>query len=499
MDNSAKIIFQAKNITKTFPGTKALDNVQLTLHEGEVLGLVGENGAGKSTFLKIMIGEHQPDTGEMQFKGKTYNPKSPKDALDVGISMIHQEISLVPTLTVAENIWLGHSGAYMNHGFLNKNKMNEAARKILDSINVKISEKEEVHNLSIANMQLVEIARAISYDSDLVIMDEPTSALTDEETGELFKIIHKLKDEGKSIIFISHKLEEVIEICDSVTAFRDGCYIDTQATSNLTENDMVAMMVGRVLENRFPKIDVQKGETALEVRNFSKAGVFQDISFSVKHGEILGFVGLVGAGRTEIMQALFGIDSYDSGEIIKDGEQISIHNVRQAISHKIAMVTEDRLRSGIIHNLSVSNNIILPSLKKIMTGIFLKNKAEADYVKGAVESLSIKVASVNQPIGSLSGGNQQKAIIGRWLITDPDIYILDEPTRGIDVGAKAEIYRTISDLAAKQKAIIIISSELPEIMGICDRAIVIHDGKISGEFDRSEFSENAIMDKAFGL
>lgn len=494
-----EVILKIEGITKMFPGVKALDHVQMTLHKGEVLALVGENGAGKSTLMKTVLGEYKPNEGRMYFKGEKYAPRGPADALRMGISMIHQELCLVPTITVSENIWLGHDEQFYRCGMLNKNLVKKESQKILDMLEVNVPPDAEVSQLSVANMQLVEIARAVSYNSDVVIMDEPTSALTEEESKKLFKIIRQLTKQGKGIIFISHKLDEIFEICDTVTVLRDGKYIDTKPIGELTQDGIVGLMVGRPLDNMFPKKEVRIGDVAMEVKGLTKKGVFEDVSFDVKRGEILGFVGLIGAGRTEIMQAIFGLDSYESGSIIINGKEAAIKSVVDAVKYRLAMVTEDRLRSGVIHKLPVKVNLTLPSLDKIRGRIFLSKKKENEFALRLKDVFSIKMASLDQEIGSLSGGNQQKAIIGRWLLMDPDIYILDEPTRGIDVGSKAEIYNIISELAEKGKAIIVVSSELQEIIGICDRAIIVNEGRLAGEFLRNEFDQHKMMNRAFGL
>lgn len=494
-----ELILSVKDISKKFPGVLALNKVQLDLYKGEVLALIGENGAGKSTLMKILLGEYIPSEGEMNFKGKPYKPKSPHEALHKGISMIHQEISLVPHMSVSENIWIGRESMFTKMGIISSKKRDEETKRLLSRLNIQADPDALVSSLSVANMQLVEVARAVSYNSDIIIMDEPTSALTNVEIDKLYNIIRDLTSQGKSIIFISHKLEELFTICDRITVLRDGQYVDTKPIADVSQEELVKMMVGRELTNMFPKEDVDFGDIAFEVQNLTHKGYFEDISFQVRKGEILGFCGLMGAGRTEIMQSIFGIDKITSGTIKLDGKEIRIKVVKDAIKNRIAMVTEDRLRRGAIHKLSVKVNMTLAGLDKICRFGFIDKKKEAEDCKRMVESMSIKISDSSQEIGNLSGGNQQKVIIGKWLLSDPEVLILDEPTRGIDVGAKSEIYKLIGSLAQQKKAILMVSSELPELMGISDRILVIRNGKITGEFLREDFSQEVLMAKAFGV
>lgn len=493
------IILELKNITKTFPGVKALKGVDFKISKQEVHALIGENGAGKSTLMKIILGTHQPTGGQMFLHGKEFMPKEPLDALENKISMIHQEISLIPTMSVSDNVWIGRENKFGNNVFTNKLKQEIATKEILDQFGLDISPGREVESLSIAQMQLVEIARAVSYDADIIIMDEPTSALTDAEVEILYQIIEDLKKKGKSIIFISHKLEEIFRICDKITVLRDGEFIKELDAKKSTKEELVALMVGRELSNVYPKDKVEIGEPCLEVKNFTQPGVFHDINFTVHKGEILGFAGLIGAGRTEIMRAVFGIDPHEEGELVLNGDSIKIRNTSDAIKNKLSMVTEDRLRCGAIHSLSVKFNASIAYLRTITSKLyFVNSKKECNDTSDMIEKLSIKVSSIDDSIDQLSGGNQQKVIIAKWLLTQPEVLILDEPTRGIDVGAKAEIYKLMGKLASQGKAIIMISSELPELMGISDRIIVINKGKIAGEFHREEFNQELIMTCAFG-
>ncbi len=493
------IVLQVKGITKRFPGVKALDGVQLSVRRGEVLGLIGENGAGKSTLMNILLGSFPPDTGDMTLKGQRFAPRSPSDALRQGISMIHQEISLVASMSVAENIWLGRENLYRQGGLLSAGKCAAATKRLMETYDIHINPNMEVSRLSIANMQLVEVLRAISYDSDVIIMDEPTSALTNKEIDILYRIIRDITRRGKSVIFISHKLDELFTICDRVTVLRDGQYVDTKAMDEINQEQLVHMMVGREIEDMYPKAEVTLGEVALEVSGLSRKGSFQDVSFSVRKGEILGFCGLMGAQRTEIMQAIFGIDQPDGGQTKLFGREVRNRTVQQAIENKFAMVTEDRLRRGAIHRLSVKVNMTLSYLKRICKFGFVSRPREMRDTDAMVDKMSIKISTKEQTIGSLSGGNQQKVILGKWLLTQPEVLILDEPTRGIDVGSKAEIYKLIGELARQGKAILLVSSELPELMGISDRILVVRGGRIVAEDVRENFAQDTLMAHAFGI
>lgn len=499
MPYQSEVILEMRDIDKSFPGVKALDHAKLTLHRGEVHALIGENGAGKSTLMKILLGIYQEDAGEIIFKGKPVNFKSPHDALEAGISMIHQEINLIPTVSVGENIWIGRESKFSKGGIISVKKRNQAAQDLLDRLGIEINAKETVRNLSVANMQLVELARAVSYDSEIIIMDEPTSSLSDNEISLLYQIVRDLSKNGTSIIFISHKLEEIFEVCDRVTVMRDGQYISDHDTKEITQPELVTKIAGREIKDLFPKEETVPGEVALEVKNLCSGKTFRDISFSVRKGEILGFCGLVGAGRTEIMRAIFGIDSMESGEIYIEGKKVNIRSPKDAIANGLAMVTEDRRGSGIIAGLPVRHNISLAYLSKICNkATFINMKKEKQDTKRVADQLAVHAASLNQVIGSLSGGNQQKAIIARWLLDEPKILILDEPTRGIDVGSKSEIHRLISQLAAQGLAVIMISSEMPEILGMSDRIMVVREGRLVGEFQRGDADQETLIQRAFG-
>ncbi len=485
------VILEMRGISKTFSGVYALRDAQLTIRRGEVHALIGENGAGKSTLMKIILGVHAPDAGEMTFKGKAFRPQKPMDALQAGISMIHQEISLADNMTVAENIWIGREPA--SHGFVNYKALREDAAKLLAELRIIIDPSEKVGHLSVAQMQMVEIARAISYNADLIIMDEPTSALTEEEVGMLFSIIRTLRDKGVSVIMITHKLDELFEISDAVTVLRDGSYVSAHPISEIDEKKLISLMVGRELSELFPKQEAQIGETVLRVQGLTRKGLFEDVSFAVHRGEILGVAGLMGAGRSEIMTALFGGMPVDGGEIYIDGERVAIRNPRDAIRHGLAMVTEDRKLTGLSLCRSCKENISVTNLKRTSPSAFLNKKKEMEEVREMIHALSIRLADPEQAVRSLSGGNQQKIVLARWLLTAPKVLILDEPTRGIDVGAKSEIHRLISELACKGMAVIMISSELPEVLGMSDRIMVVHGGRVRGVLSRAEATQENVM------
>ena len=492
-------ILEMQEISMHFPGVIALDHAQLTLRKGEVLGLVGENGAGKSTMMNILLGSLQPTNGSMRLKGKPFTPKQPSDALKMGISMIHQEVSLVPGMTVAENIWIGREARFSNKGILSVKQRLRETKTMMDELDVHIDPNQLVGQLSIATMQLVEVLRAVSYQSDIIIMDEPTSALTDVEIQKLYNIIRKLVAAGTSIIYISHKLEELFDVCDRITVFRDGKYIETKGIDEIDNKQLVRMIVGRELKDMYPKDNVEIGDVTLACKNLRRNGSFEDVSFEVHAGEILGFCGLMGAQRSEIMQSIFGLDPLDGGEIYLHGKKMNNSTPGKAIHNRFALVTEDRLRRGGIHMLPIKVNLSLAFLGNICKHGFIDAKAELAACNRMVEEMRIKLASLNDPFGSLSGGNQQKVIIGRWMLTMPELLILDEPTRGVDVGAKVEIYRLIGQLAKQGKAIIMVSSELPELMGLSDRIIVVREGRLVADVPREKFDQDYLMSYAFGV
>lgn len=489
-------LLKLENITKTFPGVKALDNVQLNIKKGTVHGLMGENGAGKSTLMNIIIGVLKADSGNIEFKGKPLKIKGPAEALRMGISMIHQELSPVPEMTVAENIFLGREPT--KFGFVDEVKLYKNTDKLLKELGINLDSHTKMKNLSTAYMQMAEIAKSISYNSDLIIMDEPTSAITEKEVTQLFKIIRKLKESGVSIIYISHKMDEIFEITDECTIFRDGCFIGTELSENLTDDDLISMMVGRTVSQIFPKEEHNNfGDVILEVKNLSCKGKFKDVNFKIRKGEILGFAGLMGAGRSEVMETIFGIAPKTTGEIYVHGKLVDIKSPKEAINLGIGFLTEDRKGTGLCLPLSVADNIILSDLKNYDNALKLIDEDKVDKIcEEQVKRLRIKTPTAKQRVGSLSGGNQQKVLLARWLLMDPDILIIDEPTRGIDVGAKSEIHKIMSDLSKNGKAIIMVSSELPEIMGMSDRVIVMHEGHLSGEIARKDVTQKKILEYA---
>jgi inositol transport system ATP-binding protein len=496
MPSNPQNILQVKNLSKSFLGVKALDNIQFDLQKGEVHALMGENGAGKSTFMKILMGLFTADSGEIVFEGKILKSKSVHENLLKGISMIHQEILVVPELTVAQNIFLGREANYRY--WLNDTAINQKAQELLDLIGVKINAQTKIKNLSIAQMQMVEIAKAISTNAKVIIMDEPTSALSDTEVEILFKIINDLKAKGVSIIYISHKMDEIFEITDRITIFRDGNYIDTKNTNDLDKNSLIALMVGREIENIFPEKVTFKCEKKpiLTIKNFSKKGKFENINFEVHAGEVLGIAGLMGAGRTEIVRAIYGLDKYDSGEIILKGNKINLKSPKEAIEKGIGYVSEDRKALGFMPAMSINENISLSSLANYSKAWFINSTNEKEATAQLSNDLKIKSTNINQKVMNLSGGNQQKVIIGKVLLTSPSLVILDEPTRGIDIGAKFEIYKLINQLTERGIAVIMISSELPEILGISDRVLVLSKGKQTALFTKQEATQEKIMQYA---
>jgi ABC-type sugar transport system ATPase subunit len=495
---SIEVTLLARHINKSFQGLQALKNVSFELRRGEVHALIGENGAGKSTLMKILLSIYKLDSGEIIYKDKAVHFKDPHDALSHGISMIHQEISLIPTMSVAENVWIGREKNFLRFGLLDNAKRNETTQKLLHDIGVNLSPTAIVSSLSVANMQLVEIVRAISYNSDVVIMDEPTSALTESEIELLYTIIKDLALKGVSVVFISHKLEEIFKICDRVTILRDGEYIATHKCSEITMPELIRLIVGRSLDDLFPKLPAKISDPVLEVQNLC-GDSFSNVSFTVHKGEILGFCGLMGAGRTEIMRAIFGIDRIHSGNILLFNKPVKIPSPKAAIGNGIIMLTEDRLRLGAIYALSVKKNVSLAYLRSIIKFLcFVKDNDEGRDAQEIVKRLDIKVSSINQRINLLSGGNQQKVILGRCLLTKPKLLILDEPTRGIDVGSKSEIHRMISQLAQEGLAIILISSELPEVIGMSDRILVVREGKIVFETTHEKATQEELISHSFG-
>ncbi|WP_145533573.1 sugar ABC transporter ATP-binding protein [Yersinia alsatica] len=485
-------ILEAEGISKQFPGVKALNKVGIKIKPGSVHALMGENGAGKSTLMKCLIGIYHPDEGTIKVKGEVVTFSDTLDALHAGIAMIHQELNLVPHMTVAENIWLGREPVH--YGLVNHDLLNSKTGDLLQHLNIRLKPEMVVGELNIASQQMVEIAKAVSYDADILIMDEPTSALTEGEVFHLFAIINELKEQGKGIIYISHKMDEIFEITDEVSIFRDGMFVATDKTENLTKQSLITMMVGRELTHMFPKFNNNIGEEVLKVSALRRDGLFRDISFTVKRGEILGVAGLVGAGRSEVMESLFGMHPADSGEIFIEGLPVNIDSPSKAIEQGLAFLTEDRKKSGLFLVLSVVENMSIVNLSEYINKKgFVSHGQMAQDCMEQIKKLNIKTPTMDQIINNLSGGNQQKVLIARWLLAQPKILILDEPTRGIDVGAKSEIYRLISELANRGVAIILVSSELPEILGMSDRVMVMHGGHITGILDKQDASQEKIM------
>ena len=453
-------VLSMQKISKRFPGVHALDSVQLNVKKGTVHALMGENGAGKSTLMKCLIGIYAPDEGTIEFNGEKITVQSTHDALSKGISMIHQELSPIPQMTVAENIFLGREPVKWN-GLVDMRELNRRTKELLDRLGIPVVPDKKMVRLSIANTQLVEIAKAISYDSALIVMDEPTSAITEAEVANLHNIIRSLRAKGVSIIYITHKMDEVFKICDEVTVLRDGRYVDTSPIDKLSHDLLIQKMVGRELTDMFHKDETPIGDPILEVKNYS-GHRFRNVSFQVRRGEIFGVAGLMGAGRTELLETIFGVHPKTSGELFLHGKKVEIHQPRDSIAHGMSLLTEDRKLTGLYLNATVRDNISIANLLKYLVGPFVRFRKVAIDCERMRLALRIKTPSLLQRVRNLSGGNQQKVLLARWLLTEPEVLILDEPTRGIDVGAKAEIYRLMVDLAKSGKAIIMISSELPE-------------------------------------
>lgn len=491
-------LLEIVNISKGFPGVVALADVQLRVRPGTVLALMGENGAGKSTLMKIIAGIYQPDAGELRLRGKPIRFDTPLAALQAGIAMIHQELNLMPHMSIAENIWIGREQLNGLH-MIDHKAMFRCTAALLERLRINLDPQELVGNLSIAERQMVEIAKAVSYDSDILIMDEPTSAITEKEVAHLFSIIADLRAQGKGIIYITHKMDEVFHIADEVAVFRDGAFIGLQRADSMDGDSLISMMVGREVTQLFPQREKPIGNLVLSVRDLRLNGVFEGVSFDLHAGEILGIAGLMGSGRTNIAETIFGITPSDGGEIQLDGVSLRVSDPHLAIEKGFALLTEDRKLSGLFPCLSVLENMEMAVLPHYAGGGFVQQKALRALCEDMCKKLRVKTPSLEQCIDTLSGGNQQKALLARWLMTNPRILILDEPTRGIDVGAKAEIYRLIAFLASEGMAVIMISSELPEVLGMSDRVMVMHEGEMMGMLDRSEATQERVMHLASGL
>ena len=491
----SEYILELRNITKTFPGVKALDNVQFQLKRGEIHALMGENGAGKSTFIKIITGVHAPDSGQIILDGKEVIFDTPNDAQAAGIAAIYQHVTCYPDLSVTENIFMGHErvGGF---GRLLWDEMHAEAAKLLGRLNANFSPRDMMGALSVAQQQMVEIAKAFSQNARIIIMDEPTAALTKSESEDLYRITEQLRDEGVSIIFISHRFEDMYRLASRVTVFRDSSYIGTWDVDGITNHDLIVAMVGREITQLFPPKKNTLGKEIFRVEGLRKAGYFADISFALSEGEILGFTGLVGAGRSELFQSIFGIMPYDAGDIYVNGVKVRIGTPGQAMAHGVAYLPEDRQKQGLVLSWSIGRNISLPALRNYSRRGFIREKAEIANSHSLSRRLTVKARSVHDPASSLSGGNQQKVVMAKLLNTNAKILILDEPTKGVDIGAKSAMYEIIADLAENGYGIILISSEMPEVLGLCDRILVMKGGRITGSFTRGSATQEAILEAA---
>jgi len=490
-------ILEMKNISKYFPGVKALDGVSLKVRRGTVHALMGENGAGKSTLMKCLFGIYSKDSGDIFLEGKEINFKNSKDALENGVAMVHQELNQALKRNVMDNLWLGRYPTRLGI-VTNEKKMYDDTMKIFESLNITINPRAILSTLSVSQRQMVEIAKAVSYDSKILVFDEPTSSLTDKEVKHLFKIIEMLKEKGCGIIYISHKMDEILRISDDITVMRDGCHIATEKAEDMNMDKIIKLMVGRELKTRFPPKNNKISDVIMDVKNLS--GMYsqiEDINFELHKGEILGIAGLAGSGRTEILESIFGLATKKSGEITIHGKKANIKNSKDAIKYGLALVTEERRANGIFGILSILENTTISCMDKYKRLKFYLDKSRMKKdTKWSIDAMRIKTPTQQTQIRTLSGGNQQKVIFGRWLLTDPEILLLDEPTRGIDVGAKFEIYQLIIELAEKGKAVVMVSSEMPELIGVCDRILVVSGGKIAGCVDAAKTSQEEIMELA---
>jgi inositol transport system ATP-binding protein len=490
-----ELLLRMTGISKAFPGVQALDDVHLDVEAGTVHALMGENGAGKSTLMKVLAGIYRADSGRIELDGREVTVPDSAKALALGIAMIHQELSPVPAMTVAENIYLGRE-PLSRFKLVDHRLMEANAQAVFDRWQIDLDPRRVMKTLSVAQMQMVEIAKAISTDARLIIMDEPTSAITEREVAHLHRMIGSLRESGVAIIYITHKMDEVFKIADFVTVFRDGKHVSTLAAAELDRHKLIALMVGRELTHLFPKEDAEIGEVIMSVRGLTRHGVISDITFDLRRGEILGLAGLMGAGRTEVLEAIFGVTRLDAGEIVMKGKAVHIKSPADAIEAGMGLLTEDRKLTGIMGSLSVRDNMAIANLNRFSPGGILRKGQIEVACEGQRKALAIKTPSLAQLIKNLSGGNQQKVLVSRWLLTLPDVLMIDEPTRGIDVGAKSEIHRLMSGLAKEGKAILMVSSEMPEILGMSDRVLVMAGGKITAEFSRAEVTQEKVLEAA---
>ncbi|MCZ2260666.1 sugar ABC transporter ATP-binding protein [Sporosarcina sp. G11-34] len=491
-------MIEMTGISKAFDGNTVLKDVQFSLQKGEIHALMGENGAGKSTLMKILTGIHTHDTGEIKLNGELVDFKNPKEAERAGIAVIHQELNILPDLTVAENLFLGNEKVYGKSGILKTKQMNAEAKKILSSLGLDEDVRTLTSELSVGKQQIIEIAKAMSSNAEVIIMDEPTAALTDREIESLFETIKGLQANGVSFVYISHRMEEIFSICDRITILRDGDFVGVKKIRETSFDEIVQMMVGRELGERFPARNSVIGEVKLAAQGLTRNGCFEDISFELRKGEVLGISGLMGAGRTEVVQSLFGYRKLNKGNLLLDGKPVKIKNPQQAIKLGFGYVTEDRKSEGLIVDFSVKENLSLTNFQKVSNNGVLNSRNEKELYDSMVERLGVRVSGPEQAAKSLSGGNQQKVVIAKWLGIEPEVLILDEPTRGVDVGAKKEIYTIINELAERGVAILMISSELPEIIGMADRVLVMHEGNLMAELSKDEMTQEKIMHYATG-
>jgi inositol transport system ATP-binding protein len=492
----ADCLLEVRGVSKSFPGVMALDDVSLRLQHGSVHALMGENGAGKSTLMKIIAGVCTPDAGGLRLRGRNVRLGSPRQALQHGIAMIHQELNLMPSMSVAENIWIGRE-PLRRFGLINHRELRRRTRTLLARLRIELDPDIEVRRLSVAARQLVEIAKALSYDSQLLIMDEPTSALTEHDAAQLFALVRDLKREGKGILYITHRIEELSEIADEISVLRDGRNVGTARPAELSRDTIIRMMVGRTLERIFPGEPARPGAVALSVRNLTLPGHFYDVSFELRCGEILGVAGLVGSGRSKLAEAIFGLTPAAAGEIVFEGGKGNVDSPRAAVAHGVGFVSEDRKESGCFLSLDVLENLAVAVLNRGFVSLgFVRGAALRQACAAMLQRLRVKTPHLHECIGNLSGGNQQKVLLGRWLLTSPKILILDEPTRGVDVGAKAEIHQLISRLVAEGMAVLMISSEMPEILGMSHRIMVMHEGRVTGVLAREQADQVTLMDLA---